>query len=112
MSYNRNKEHYGHLRVSAVFTETFRCSHDFLFRNFIFQLLLFSHINHVNNCSIPLFFLCLHSSSSRSEMKNKKTLNPTTTPMTRGKDEPAETEEHKHAELLVSDILYDITNVN
>ncbi len=109
MIYNRNKEHYGHLRVSAVFTETFRCSHDFLFRNFIFQLLLFSHINHVNNCSTPLFFLYLHISSS--EMKIKKTLNPTTTPMTRGKDEPAETE-HKHAELLVSDILYDITKVN
>ncbi len=90
----------------------FRSSHESLLINCIFQLLLFSRINYVNNCSTPLFFLCLHSSSS-SEMKiNKKILNPTTTPMTRREDEAAETGEHKHAELLVSDILYDITKVN
>ncbi len=92
-----------------MFTETliFRYSYDFLFRNCIAAV----HLKIVNNCSTLLFFLCLHSSSS--EMKiNKQTLDPTTTPMTRREEESAETGEHKHAELLASDILYDITKVN
>ena len=65
-------------------------------------LLLFSCINHVLNCSTPLFFLYLHISSSERK-NNRQTLNPTTTPVTRRReDEAAETGEHDQICSLVT----------